>query len=86
MTAMSRWPLSFLILAVLGGVCLLAALAMLTGLFGGVHPLIGDGVAAGLALLVSAIALLLSAGFPLVLRRLATQDAQAAATENAHVR
>jgi hypothetical protein len=69
-----HWPLSFLFFAGLGVVCLLAGIAALAGLLNGVHPLFNDGLAAGLALIVSAVALILTAAFPLVLRRLAERE------------
>jgi hypothetical protein len=69
-----HWPLSFLILAALGVLTAVAGIAALAGLLQGLHPLFSDGLAAGLALLVSAIALLLSGLFPLVLRRLAERE------------
>ncbi len=71
---MRHWPLSFLILCTLGIACLLAGIAAFAGLLAGLHPLFIDGLGAGLALIVSAIALLLSAAFPLVLRRLAERE------------
>lgn len=74
MVPMRHWPISFLILSVLGVICLLIGLATLAGLLEGLHPLFADGLAAGLALIVSAVALLLSAAFPLVLRRLAERE------------
>jgi hypothetical protein len=40
----------------------------------GVHPLFNDDTAAGLALIVTAIALFLTGAFPLVLRRLAERE------------
>ncbi len=69
-----HWPLSFLFFAVLGMVCLVAGIAAMTGLLAGTHPLFSDGAAAGLALIVTAIALLLTGAFPLVLRRLAERE------------
>jgi hypothetical protein len=69
-----HWPLSFLFFAVLGMVCLVAGIAAVTGLLAGTHPLFNDGAAAGLALIVTAIALLLTGAFPLVLRRLAERE------------
>jgi uncharacterized membrane protein YkvI len=69
-----HWPISFLVFSALGIVCLLAGLAALAGLLEGLHPLFRDGTAAGLALIVSAIALILTGGFPLVLRRLAERE------------
>ena len=70
---MRHWPISFLILTILGIVCLLAGIAALAGLLDGQHPMFNDGMA-GWALIVSAIALLLSGAFPLVLRRLQESD------------
>ena len=67
------WPLSFLILAAIGLLCLIAGLLSLAGALRGWHPLFNDS-AAGIMLLVSAIALFVTAGFPLVLRGLAEKD------------
>jgi hypothetical protein len=69
-----HWPLSFLFFTGLGTVCLFAGIAALTGLLAGTHPLLNDGVAAGMALIVTAIALLLTGAFPLALRRLAERE------------
>lgn len=70
---MRALPFTTLALALPGLACLLlAAYLWLRPLD---HPLLGD-PAAPLALLVSAIALIGSAGFPLVLARLAQADAQ----------
>jgi hypothetical protein len=69
-----HWPISFLILSALGTACLVAGIAAVTGLLEGSHPLLNDGVAAGLALIVTAVALLLTGAFPLVLRRLAERE------------
>lgn len=68
-----RWPISFVILSLLGGICLLLGLFALGGMLRGRHPLFNDDMA-GWALIVSAIALLLSGAFPLVLRRLQERD------------
>lgn len=73
MLPMRHWPISFLVLTLLGALCLLAGLAALGGMLRGVHPLFNDDMA-GWALIVSAIALLLSGAFPLVLRRLQEGD------------
>ena len=70
---MRHWPLSFIVLTTLGAVCLLTGVAALLGALQGVHPVFGDSLA-GLALIVSAVALLLSGAFPLILRRLAERD------------
>jgi hypothetical protein len=69
-----HWPISFVVLALLGGLCAVAGVAAFAGLLKDIHPIFQDGVAAGLALLVSAIALILSGLFPLVLRRLAERE------------
>ena len=74
MGAPRHWPLSFLILTLLAALAGAAGVAAFAGLLQGLHPLFNDGVAAGLALLVSAIALFLSGLFPLVLRRLAERE------------
>ncbi len=66
-------PLAAWLLGLPGMVCLCAGLLLLAGDFASLHPLLA-GSAAGLALLVSAIALLGSAAFPVVLRRLAERD------------
>jgi polyferredoxin len=69
-----HWPLSFLFFTALGLVSLVAGVLALAGALAGVHPLFNDGTAAGLALIVTAIALILTGGFPLVLRRLAERE------------
>jgi len=69
-----HWPWSFLFFAGLGVICFLAGIAALAGLLTGLHPIFNDGMAAGLALVVSAIALILTGAFPLVLRRLAERE------------
>lgn len=69
-----HWPYTFIVFAALGAVCLLAGIAALAGLLRGVHPLFNDEMAAGMALIVSAIACLLTGAFPLVLRRLAERE------------
>lgn len=67
-------PISFLILAPLGLLALLVGGLAMAGTLAGVHPLLnGDG---GLALLVSGVALILTAAFPLALRRLAMAEAR----------
>lgn len=73
MRSMRHWPLSFLVLSTLGAVCLALGIAALAGLLRGSHPLFNDDMA-GWALIVSAIALLLSGAFPLALRRLQEGD------------
>jgi hypothetical protein len=73
MAPMRHWPISFLILTALGILCLIAGFAALAGWLQGSHPLLNDDMA-GWALIVSAIALLLSGAFPLVLRRLQERE------------
>lgn len=69
-----HWPLSFLLFTGLGLLCLVAGIAAAAGWLAGVHPLFNDGAAAAIVLLVSAIALILTGAFPLVLRRLAERE------------
>ena len=69
-----HWPWTFVAFTLLGLAALAAGIAALAGLLEGVHPIFNDGVAAGLALIVTAIALVLTGVFPLVLRRLAERE------------
>ncbi len=69
-----HWPWTFLAFTALGIVTTLAGIAAFAGLMGSVHPIFNDSMAAGLALLVTAIALFLTGAFPLVLRRLAERE------------
>ena len=71
--AMRHWPVTFVILTLLGGICLMVGVLALGGMMRGSHPLFNDDMA-GWALIASAIALLLSGAFPLVLRRLQERD------------
>lgn len=68
-----HWPISFLVCAVLGACSLLVGLVALAGLGGRLHPLLAD-EGTGIALVVTAIALILTGAFPLVLRRLAERE------------
>lgn len=72
-TNQRHWPLTFLVFALLGTLCLAAGLMALAGLFAGRHPLLADPLA-GWGLIVSAIACYLTGAFPLVLRRLAERE------------
>ncbi|QID19695.1 hypothetical protein G3580_02600 [Nitrogeniibacter mangrovi] len=56
-----------------GLTCLLFGLALLLGIGTGLHPLLGSS-GAGLAIVVSGVALVGSAGFPLVIARLTAQE------------
>jgi divalent metal cation (Fe/Co/Zn/Cd) transporter len=69
-----HWPWTFLAFTALGIVATIVGVAALLGLMQGTHPLFNDDMAAGLALIVTAIALFLTGGFPLVLRRLAERE------------
>ena len=71
---MSRYPLSFIVLSALSIACAVPGLVSIAGLGEALHPLLADPMA-GLAFLVSAIALLGSAAFPLVIARLKSNDA-----------
>jgi hypothetical protein len=68
-----HWPWTFVAFTVLGVSCLLAGGAALAGMLKGFHPLFNDDMA-GWALIVSAVACLLTGAFPLVLRRLAERE------------
>lgn len=68
-----RIPIASWLLGVPGLALLPAGLWLMIADVSRLHPML-DGPWAGIALLVSAIALIGSAGFPLVLSRLAAQD------------
>ncbi len=68
-----RWPVSFVVFTMLGIVSLVIAIAVLTGVGARVHPLLAD-EGTGIAMFVTALALFLTGGFPLVLRRLAERE------------
>ena len=71
----ARMPLSALVLFVLAALALIPALMCFAGEGARLHPSLSDPMA-GLAFLVSAIALAGSGAFPLVLARLARRDAE----------
>lgn len=73
---MKRYPFSFVALCLLGLAATLPGLASLAGVGGLIHPVLDDPMA-GLAFIVSALALFGSAGFPLVLARLREQEGEA---------
>lgn len=64
-----RYPASFLILTTLGALCALPGIASLLGFGGLLHPVLEDPMA-GLAFIVSAVALVGSGAFPLVIEKL----------------
>lgn len=66
---MRRYPLSFVSLAGLGVLCAIPGVVSLAGFGAELHPVLGDPMA-GLAFIVSAIALIGSAAFPLVIEKL----------------
>ena len=66
---MRTYPKSFVILSILGFLCILPGVASLAGFGGLLHPVLDDPMA-GLAFIVSAIALLGSAACPLVIEKL----------------
>lgn len=66
---MRRYPVSFIVLTVLGGVVGIPGLLSMAGQGAALHPLLEDPMA-GLALVVSAVALIGSGLFPFVIARL----------------
>lgn len=68
-----HFPLTFLFFTALGVVTAAVGIAALAGWMRGTHPLFNDDMA-GWALIVTAVALVLTGGFPLVLRRLAEKE------------
>lgn len=66
---MRRYPLSFIVLTALGVLCAVPGLLSVAGLGALLHPVLDDPMA-GLAFLVSAVALLGSGAFPLVIAKL----------------
>jgi hypothetical protein len=68
-----HWPITFVVCTGLGALSLLAGIVALAGIGGGLHPLLAD-EGTGIALVVTAIALILTGAFPLVLRRLAERE------------
>ncbi|MCA0186553.1 MAG: hypothetical protein LCH90_11240 [Proteobacteria bacterium] len=71
--ALRRLPVGAWLLGVPGLLCLVAGGLLLAGLGADLHPLLQES-GAGLVLLVSGVALVGSAAFPLVLAELAAKD------------
>lgn len=69
-------PLVAWLLGVPGIACLIGGLAVLGGAFASHHPVLAE-PGTGIVLIVSALALLGSAAFPVALQRLAARDAAA---------
>lgn len=72
--AMRRYPLSFIALTSLGILCAIPGAISLAGFGAGLHPVLDDPMA-GLAFIVSAIALIGSGAFPLVIEKLKEDEA-----------
>ena len=66
---MRRYPISFLALTTLGVLCAIPGALSLAGFGAALHPVLDDPMA-GLAFIVSAIALIGSGAFPLVIEKL----------------
>lgn len=66
---MRRYPTSFLLLTGLGILCAIPGAISLAGFGASLHPLLEDPMA-GLAFVVSAVALIGSGAFPLVIEKL----------------
>ena len=66
---MRRYPFSFIVLSGLGLLCALPGLLSLAGYGALLHPVLEDPMA-GLAFIVSAVALIGSGVFPLVIEKL----------------
>ena len=66
---MRRYPLSFIVLSALGVLCASPGLLSVAGFGALLHPVLDDPMA-GLAFIVSAVALIGSGAFPLVIEKL----------------
>lgn len=66
---MRRFPPSFIILSVLGILCAIPGIVSVCGFGALIHPVLDDPMA-GLAFIVSAVALIGSGAFPLVIEKL----------------
>ena len=66
---MRHYPLSFIILTALGVLCAIPGLISIAGFGAVLHPVLDDPMA-GLAFIVSAVALSGSGAFPLVIEKL----------------
>lgn len=68
-----HWPVSFIVFTMLGIASLAIAVAVLAGVGAPLHPLLAD-EGTGIAMFVTAVALFVTGGFPLALRRLAERE------------
>ena len=66
---MRHYPLSFIILTALGVLCAIPGLISIAGFGAVLHPVLDDPMA-GVAFIVSAVALIGSGAFPLVIEKL----------------
>ena len=73
--ALKRLPAGAWLLGVPGLLCFAAGALLLAGVGSSLHPLLQES-GAGLAMIVSGVALVGSAAFPLVLAELAAKDSQ----------
>lgn len=70
---MRRYPFSFIALTALGILCLIPGIVSLAGFGASLHPMLEDPMA-GLAFIVSAIALIGSGAFPLLIAKLKANE------------
>jgi hypothetical protein len=70
---MRKYPLSFISLSILGLLCAIPGLLSVAGFGSLIHPVLDDPMA-GLAFIVSAVALFGSGAFPLVIAKLKAGD------------
>lgn len=66
---MRRYPISFIVLSLLGILCLIPGVISIAGFGSILHPVLEDPMA-GLAFIVSAVAFVGSGAFPLVIAKL----------------
>jgi len=70
---MKHLPFSFIVMEALGLLCLIPTVASLAGVGASIHPILADS-GAGIAMLVTAVSLIISGFFPFVLRRLMEKE------------
>lgn len=70
---MRRYPFSFIALTLLAVLCAIPGLISLAGFGASLHPVLDDPMA-GLAFIVSAVALLGSGAFPLIIEKLKARE------------
>ncbi|WP_153147041.1 hypothetical protein [Dechloromonas sp. H13] len=72
---MRHYPLSFIVLTTLGILCAVPGLLSVAGFGALLHPVLDDPMA-GLAFIVSAVALIGSGAFPLVIEKLKENEGE----------